>query len=161
MKKFIVIVTALVLFISAAAQIVVSRPSAIINSAEDLDNYKQMAYVVFGDSIKKYSADLNLLASPSPGRIVFAFESYDRGFFRIGGLIPDDVKIGSKNYLIKDLALTYGAFSKPVLIYDLTQKFGEPEILDNGYFWTTKNFSIALKDAVGSTVMVIFNYIQL
>lgn len=161
MKKLLVIFAALGLSLSAAAQLVVSRPSSSVNSAEDLDNYRQLAYVVFGDSIKKYSADLNLLASPTPGRIVYAFEDYDRGFFRLGGMVPDDVKIGSKEYLIKDLALTYGGFAKPVLIYDLTQKFGEPEILDNGYFWTTKNFSIALKEAVGSTVLVVFNYIQL
>ena len=161
MKKIFVTAIFGILASPLFAQLVASRPSSQINNAGDLDNYCQLAYVVFGDSIKKYDADLKFLSSPSTGRLVYSFENYDRGFFRLGGLVPDDVKIGSKDYKIKDLALTFDGFAKPVLIYDLTQKFGEPEVRDNGYFWLTKNFSIALKDAANSTTMVLFNYIQL
>lgn len=161
MKKTFLSFTLVFLALPLFGQLIVSRPATSINSAADLDNYNQLAYVVFGDSIKNYMAELNFLASPAEGRVVYSFENYDRGFFRLGGIVPEDVKIGSKNYLVKDMGLTFDAFAQPVVLYDLTQKFGEPEVKDNGYFWTTSNFSIGLKEAVNSTIIVVFNYIRI
>lgn len=152
---------ALVAFALALAAVASTPAGSTITSKSQLEESKQIGIYIFGDSVTHYLRHLKLLDNDRAGRLVCAVPDYDEGFFRIGRAVPSSVRVGTKDYLIKDMALYFGDDEGAEVSEALTEMFGAPEE-DNGVlYWYSPNFCFAARPEGSLLYLVVVNYINL